>query len=308
VRIARHPKALRASAVAAGKGVLARFGATLSAMASSSRRVLLGPLLLLGGCVLGYVGLDDLECPCAEGWVCQGEVCVREDDAVDGGPVADASLDAAEPDLGRDAGTSADLGPDDLGPEDLGVDASTSPFRAIAPGDSVVLDLGGAATTNWAYIMQNGMVGPLFSTQGEATSVTFTATGFVGENNDGASANDFDYPATAARDTSWTGSFDGHAAALPLVANVAIGGLPPGSYTLHLYASRSGDDSGNFRLTRYTVAGVAQDLEVSDNTSTRIEYVVAPDADGSVSIDVQVSPEGTSRFAYLGVVEITRDP
>ena len=92
------------------------------------------------------------------------------------------------------------------------------------------------------------------------------------------------------------------------MANVAIGGLPPGSYTLHLYASRSGDDSGNFRLTRYTVAGVAQDLEVSDNTSTRIEYVVAPDADGSVSIDVQVSPEGTSRFAYLGVVEITRDP
>ncbi len=84
--------------------------------------------------------------------------------------------------------------------------------------------------------------------------------------------------------------------------------LPPGTYRVVLFASRTGDDSGIGRLTRYTIDGAEQDLEVSDNTSNRVTFSgVSPDADGNLEIAVEVSPDGTGRFGYIGVAIVTRE-
>ena len=87
-------------------------------MVSSSRSRVLSTTVvlsfLLGGCTFDEVSLQGLECPCAEGWVCRDEVCVRAEEAVDGGTGA--------PDLGEPDAAVADAGTDDPGPEDAGLE------------------------------------------------------------------------------------------------------------------------------------------------------------------------------------------
>lgn len=74
-----------------------------------------------------------------------------------------------------------------------------------------------------------------------------------------------------------------------------------------LFSSRSGNDGGLGRLTRFTVDGEFEDLEVSDNTSNQAVFLeAAPTVLGNIIVDVAVSPDGTGRFCYLGVLELER--
>ena len=109
----------------------------------------------------------------------------------------------------------------------------------------------------------------------------------------------------------YCGSFDGHAEGLAAPGQVTVRDLDPEArYQVRAFASRTGTDGGNGRLTRYSVSGGAfQDLEVADNVNAVATFSdVAPDGDGDLVIDVAVSPEGSSRFCYLGVLELTRAP
>lgn len=269
-----------------------------------------------GGCILGDVDLEGLECPCAAGWVCDTarNLCIesagpRPDGGVDAEAPRDAATDGAAPTDGgeRDAG-EADGGPTDGGQPDEGVDAF-SPWTAIADGASLRIDLGPMVSAGWPSIAgATGMAGPVETVEGDATEVIFTAAGFEGTQVNGADSNDFGWPLTASVDSIWTGSFDGHDAALASRGTLTLSQLPPGSYRVVLFASRSGDDAGIGRLTRYTIGGVHQDLEVSDNTSNRITFSgVSPDAAGDLEVAVEISPEGTGRFAYLGVAIVNRE-
>ncbi len=281
-------------------------------MVSSSRSRVLSTTVvlsfLLGGCTFDEVSLQGLECPCAEGWVCRDEVCVRAEEAVDGGTGAPdlGEPDAAVADAGTDDPGPEDAGLEDLGPEDMFVDGGI--FVPIAEGDGFLVDFGGAATPDWGYIMSNGLVGPLTTTGGAASSVTVAASGFAGENLDGVRTNTFGYPESAASDSTWLGSFDSHEIALTRTGTVVVGGLPPGNYRVRLYGSRLEDDFGQGRLARYTVSGTAQDLEIGDNSDRRVEFLAEPDGSGDLVITVGVSPLGSARFAYLGVLELVRMP
>lgn len=142
----------------------------------------------------------------------------------------------------------------------------------------------------------------------QPTSVDVTLTdGFSGVNTGGNSTNTLGYPTTAASDSFYTGSFDGHDAALLNRAQVTFTGLDPSlQYDLAMYSSRTGTDSGRGRLTRYTVDGEWVDFDVSSNTSTEVLFEnLSTAADGTLTIDVEVSPDGTGRFAYLGSLKLT---
>jgi hypothetical protein len=182
----------------------------------------------------------------------------------------------------------------------------------LQPGQEVRVDLGSQITTEVGWNnMSEPVGGSLYNAvdaDGESTSVDVVVTdGFVGANDQGLGANDLGWPADASGDTFWTGSFDGHSAALDQPGQLTIRGLDPQqTYTVGLFASRSGDDTGRGRLTRYTIDGRTQDLEVSDNTSTTVEFAsVTPTAQGEVVIEVLASPAGAARFGYVGVLDIT---
>ena len=100
--------------------------------------------MLLVGCTVGEVSLDDRPCPCVAGWRCVDEVCIRDSDAAipqdastdgssprDAAPdmnrADDAAVDMALVDLGPDAATldlGQDAGPPDLGPPLTGCHAA----------------------------------------------------------------------------------------------------------------------------------------------------------------------------------------
>ncbi|MEM9070039.1 MAG: hypothetical protein AAGE52_16145 [Myxococcota bacterium] len=169
-------------------------------------------------------------------------------------------------------------------------------------------DLGPDTVDGWPAITSvNGSVGPVSTVMGERTRVTFRASGFLGGQTGGNPANDLGWPGDVSADTLWLGSFDGHADALGRTASTTLANVPPGEYTLELFASRDGDDVGRGRLTRYTIDGTTIDLEVADNTDRVARFDgVRPDDFGEIRIVVEVSPEGTSRFAYLGAIVVTR--
>jgi hypothetical protein len=76
---------------------------------------------------------------------------------------------------------------------------------------------------------------------------------------------------------------------------------------VELFASRDGTDSGRGRLTRYRIGERHVDLEVANNTSEVATFDdVEPDGRGEIAIRVSVSPAGTARFAYAGVLRVTR--
>jgi len=179
----------------------------------------------------------------------------------------------------------------------------------IAPGSVLQLDLGPLWVDRWTPLDQlRGTNGPVGTAAGAATSVLATTWGFSGAQEGGSAANTLGLPADVSRDSLWVGSFDGHAAALGMEARLVLRGLDAGPHRIELFASRTGDDAPNGRLTRYRIGSDARDLDVADNTSrTAVFEHVAPDARGEVVIRIAVSPEGTARFAYLGAVRITRE-
>lgn len=118
--------------------------------------------------------------------------------------------------------------------------------RSIAAGAGLQIDLGPLPVNGWTTrAALRGTVGPVETSAGEDTSVIVTAWGFSGTQEGGLAANTLDLPADVSRDTLWVGSFDGHAAALPMEARVVLRGLDAGAYRIELFASREGTDGTN---------------------------------------------------------------
>lgn len=180
----------------------------------------------------------------------------------------------------------------------------------VADGAEVRVDLGPRFLDGWpALTATRGTVGPLSTVAGEATTALVTAWAFDGVQEGGRPDNALGLPGDVSQDTLWVGSFDGHAAALAREARLVVRGLPPGRYRVALFASRDGTDSGNGRLTRYTIEGETRDLDCADNADrVAVFEPVSPDARGELVIRVGVSPDGAARFAYLGAARITRLP
>ena len=185
--------------------------------------------------------------------------------------------------------------------------------RGLRVGQQVMIDLGGTDSTEpgWNSLSDatGGTLDHMTATDLEPTTVNLVVTDdFGGVNASGLDDNTLGYPASASSDSFYCGSFDNHADGLTKPGQVTLSGLDPdGQYDISVFSSRAGDDGGRGRLTRYTIDGELQDLEVSDNTSQQAVFVdVEPDDVGRVVVDVAVSLNGTGRFCYLGVVEIER--
>ncbi|MEM9195799.1 MAG: hypothetical protein AAGF12_41920 [Myxococcota bacterium] len=185
-----------------------------------------------------------------------------------------------------------------LGPE-LG------PFVPLPEGEVVRVDFGPDWIDGWqALPEEQATIGPLATVQGTPTHVRVTSWGFAGTQTGGADDNDLGYPPEVSRDTLWVGSFDGHAAALEVGAQVLLRGLAEGTYEIRFFASRDGTDNGRGRLARYSSGDARAELDAANNQSNVATLEVAPDEHGQVVLDVRVSPEGEARFAYIGALEI----
>ncbi len=184
----------------------------------------------------------------------------------------------------------------------------------LQSGETIWIDFGGDnrnTSGNWnnfnEFITGNSLVN-VIDGAGQTTSVDVTLTdGFSGVNSAGSATNTLGYPTTATSDSLYTGSFDGHAAALLNRAQVTFSDLDPNLvYDLAMFSSRTGNDGGLGRLTRYTVGGEWIDFDPTDNTSVEVVFAgISPAPDGTLTIDVEVSPDGTGRFGYLGSLKLT---
>ena len=132
---------------------------------------------------------------------------------------------------------------------------------------------------------------------------------FVGVNLDGEVANHF-YAETAQQDSFFAGSFADHAAGLENPGRITLSGLPPEAVCrVSMFASRSGADGARDRLTRYRIGDRFVDLEATDNRDRlAVLYPIKVGSDGSLTIEVAVSPAGTGRFCYLNTFELEIEP
>lgn len=182
----------------------------------------------------------------------------------------------------------------------------------LAVGQTIQVDFGPTVTADpdWNGVNDctNGGAADMVDDTGATTGVDLTITeAFTGANSNGEPNNGLGYPSTTSDDVCWVGSFDGHAAALLEQAVVVIDDLDAGTYEVVLFASRTGDDGGNGRLTRFTYDGQTMDLEAADNTSTVVTFSgLIPDASGRITLTVDVSPAGAARFGYLGALILTK--
>lgn len=186
-------------------------------------------------------------------------------------------------------------------------------LQPLATGQRVEIDFGGQSRQsppNWNNIYpERQTIANLVTSTGIKTTTGISVTqSFAGANLEGLTNNGLQWPGEASSDTFWVGSFDGHQQALAKKGQVTLTGLnPQGFYTLRLFASRTGNDNGNGRLTRYVVASQTQDVEISDNTTNVALFErIKPDANGRIDVVVSPSPSGSSRFAYLGALSIQR--
>ncbi len=187
----------------------------------------------------------------------------------------------------------------------------------LTTGQVVQLDLGDtpSATPGWNDLDDptGGSRLDLRTADGAASTVdVYVTVDFGGVNGVGLANNTLGYPGAASRDSFFAGSFATHAEGLMRPGQLTLRGLDPaGAYTLTLFASRAGDDGGMGRLTRYQVTGAVhhgwQDLDAADNTSRVVTFAqVSPSSAGELIVDVEVSPDGAARFAYLGVLTLRR--
>ncbi len=182
----------------------------------------------------------------------------------------------------------------------------------LAVNREVRIDFGSSAapTPNpWNNINSiSGGLSNLIDDLEQASTINVSITSsFTGTNQNGIGPNQLNIPESVTSDNFWVGSFDGHVEALLETATVLIAGLETNAtYSIEIFASRSGDDGGNGRLTQYTLNNQSQDLEVSDNTANSIIFNGLTGSE-SQTLSVQVSSDGSARFAYLGGLIITRD-
>ena len=177
-------------------------------------------------------------------------------------------------------------------------------------GESVSFDFGIDQSTGWANLSDPfaGAVAFASNATGQATTTNLlVSVPFQGENQSGLPGNTLGYPGEVSSDVFWLGSFSGHADGLMNPAQVTVRGLATGEYTVALFASRSGDDLGAGRLTRYSIDGVPSDLDAANNTSNIASFAtVSPKQNGSIVVDLAVSPAGNARFGYLGALVVTK--
>ncbi|MBW2528094.1 MAG: hypothetical protein JRI23_28190 [Deltaproteobacteria bacterium] len=195
-----------------------------------------------------------------------------------------------------------------------GIAQQPPPFPAppLAVGQTIRIDFGTIQTTAAGWnVLTDCTTGSAFDLRDSAdttTGVDVSVTdAFSGANEQGLAGNTLGYPTTVSTDVCWTGSFDGHAQALVETAAVTVDDLDDGQYEVQLFASRSGDDGGLGRLTRYSLGSDWIDVEIADNTGDTATFVdVQPDAAGRLVLDVAVSPAGSGRFGYLGALVLTK--
>lgn len=93
-----------------------------------------------------------------------------------------------------------------------------------------------------------------------------------------------------------------HLGTVDLTAKVRFSGLSSdATYTVRLYASRLATDGTN-RTTRYTINGIAKDLQVLNNVNNFVEFTDLLPVNGNLDIAVAIAP-GAS-VGLLGVVEL----
>lgn len=209
-----------------------------------------------------------------------------------------ASADAARLQKAADATTQA-----------KGVPPGSQPLP-FAVGTQVRIDFGPTATTaaGWNTVATvSGVLTNAVSTVSKATPLDVQVTrAFNGTNTEGRKDNTLGWPQTVTEDTLWSGSFDGHTAALKESARLELRDLPDGQYQIAIFASRAGKDGSLDRLTRYTLGSTSQDLDATDNLGKKVLFKSLVTAGQTLALEVAVSPAGTSRFAYLGAMEIER--
>lgn len=132
---------------------------------------------------------------------------------------------------------------------------------------------------------------------------------FNGSNDSGTQTGNTNYPPTATRDSLFgnTGAFGAGENIFPVFK---LTGLAAGTtYTLNLYASRTGVTDN--RETRYTVTGATEeirDLNVANNITNRATVTaLAADANGEITIALTPGPNNNNPntfFTYLGILQI----
>lgn len=183
----------------------------------------------------------------------------------------------------------------------------------LVAGEAVLIDFGSQPSfePGWNNLddATSSRQDNLRTIEDQASTLDVAVTvNFGGVNSNGLGENDLGYPTEATTDSFFAGSFDDHADGLLNPGQITVQGLDPaGQYDLLIFSSRTGDDGGRGRLTRYTVDGQFEDLEVADNAAEHVRFDnVYPTPNGELTIDVAVSPAGRSRFAYIGVLELAR--
>ena len=160
--------------------------------------------------------------------------------------------------------------------------------------------LASSGLNNLTTVAADSVVTDMVTSTGSSTTVDLTlASRFIGTTNQGIAENTLGLPENSSVDSFW-GDAGGQ-------SSLVISDLDSTSlYQLTLFASRVGNDNGNRRLTRYSVNGGAfGDLDASGNTSDSVILNnVAPAADGSITITVEASPEGSSRYYYLSYLSL----
>lgn len=191
--------------------------------------------------------------------------------------------------------------------------AQTTEMLPLQKSQRANVDFGGQTRQTpspWNNITpEQATLANMVTTSGQRTTTSIAITQpFAGANLEGQATNGIGWPETASSDSLWVGSFDGHQQALQKKGQLTLSNLDPqGTYTLTLFASRTGNDNGNGRLTRYVVGAQQKDVEVADNTTTTVTFDdIKASASGRVDVVVTPSPNGSSRFAYIGAMSIER--
>lgn len=187
-----------------------------------------------------------------------------------------------------------------------------APFEV---GDRIRIDFGPAASaTNldgWNNVaLDTTRLDVLANDEGSPTFLALEVTSpFSGANNTGAMSNGFGYPPSSVADSLWSGELGGtHAEALLVQGRVKLTGLDAqGAYRITIFASRTNPDGMMGRLGRYQIGSQFEDFDATDNTESRVVFErVEPDMTGAIELTVNVSPDGSSRYAYLNVLELER--
>lgn len=210
---------------------------------------------------------------------------------------------------------------DAVHPQDLPGGPDGEPFSPLPEpgmfevGETILIDFGDTsnATTEpgWNNVTLNtSRLDDLVERSGEQSSISFVrVSDFSGANTSGSFQNEFGYPGSASKDSLWSGVVGGtHEEALLEQASIALQGLDPqGAYKIMVFASRVGADTGFGRLGRYQIGAEMHDFEATDNQDMHVVFErVVPEMDGSVTLTVNVSPDGGSRFAYINTLEVVR--